>query len=279
MQVIKKINNNVAVCKDGNGHELIAIGKGIGFQTPPYELEDMSRVQRTFYNIAPKYLSMMETIPYDVIEFSAEVVDIAGSTLPYELSPNLVLTLADHISFAIERKEKGIYVRMPLVYDLEQTYPGELRLSRQVLVSIWRRFRVRLPEDEAAGIAMAFVNARVYGEKKTADDAISDDGAVLENITDIVEREMKIKVERRSFHYARYATHVLYLLKRLRQGLGIETVNQDIYEPLRLEYADTASCVDRITEYLMEKWGVRVTGEEQLYLLLHINRVCSSEGL
>lgn len=29
MLAIKKINNNVAVCKDGNGCELIAFGKGI----------------------------------------------------------------------------------------------------------------------------------------------------------------------------------------------------------------------------------------------------------
>ena len=38
MKVIKKINNNVALCLDGNQRELIAFGKGIGFKPIPYEL-------------------------------------------------------------------------------------------------------------------------------------------------------------------------------------------------------------------------------------------------
>ncbi len=31
MEVVKKINNNVAECVDNNGKHLIAFGKGIGF--------------------------------------------------------------------------------------------------------------------------------------------------------------------------------------------------------------------------------------------------------
>ena len=35
MIVVKRINNNVAVCRDGNQRELIAFGKGIGFPRRP----------------------------------------------------------------------------------------------------------------------------------------------------------------------------------------------------------------------------------------------------
>ena len=31
MEVIKKLGNNAAICKDNSGRELIAIGLGIGF--------------------------------------------------------------------------------------------------------------------------------------------------------------------------------------------------------------------------------------------------------
>ncbi|WP_368259898.1 CAT RNA binding domain-containing protein, partial [Clostridium paraputrificum] len=37
MIVVKKINNNVAICLDNNNNELIAFGKGIGFPATPYE--------------------------------------------------------------------------------------------------------------------------------------------------------------------------------------------------------------------------------------------------
>ena len=32
MKAVRKINNNVAICIDNNHKELIAFGKGIGFQ-------------------------------------------------------------------------------------------------------------------------------------------------------------------------------------------------------------------------------------------------------
>lgn len=31
MKAVRRINNNVAVCRDNAGNELLAMGKGIGF--------------------------------------------------------------------------------------------------------------------------------------------------------------------------------------------------------------------------------------------------------
>ena len=48
MEVYKKINNNVALARDAKGRELVVFGKGIGFASMPYELTDLSCIQRTF---------------------------------------------------------------------------------------------------------------------------------------------------------------------------------------------------------------------------------------
>lgn len=279
MQVVNKVNNNVAICVDDNGQELIAFGKGIGFPAMPYELNGLDRIDRTFYDISPEYLKMLHTLPSDVVEFTSAVVDLARSTLPYQLSPNLLLTLSDHIAFAIERTRKGIYVKMPLAYDLEQMYPVEVGLARKTLESVHDRFRVYLPDDEASGIAMAFINARVYSGDEADTKTRSDDGVILDEITDIIEQEMKVSIDTTSFNYTRYATHVQYLLERLHTGQGIDSINQEVYSSLRREYADTAACVDKITQYLHSKYHFILTEEEQLYLILHVNRVCAQEGL
>lgn len=55
MRIVRKINNSAAVAQDSRGKELIVIGKGIGFPAVPYELTDMSRIDRTFYDIDPRY--------------------------------------------------------------------------------------------------------------------------------------------------------------------------------------------------------------------------------
>ena len=48
MMIVKKINNNVAIGVDGNGHEVVLFGKGIGFGELPYSINDMSKIERSF---------------------------------------------------------------------------------------------------------------------------------------------------------------------------------------------------------------------------------------
>ena len=63
MTVVKKINNNVAICRDGSQRELVAFGKGIGFPPTPYELTDLSKIDRTFYNVNSSYIPLLAEIP------------------------------------------------------------------------------------------------------------------------------------------------------------------------------------------------------------------------
>ena len=53
MQALRRINNNVVLCRDSSGRELIAMGKGIGFGTFPRELA-LSEIERTFYDTDEK---------------------------------------------------------------------------------------------------------------------------------------------------------------------------------------------------------------------------------
>ena len=57
MKVIKKINNNVALCVDNNKKELIAFGKGIGFPDMPYEIKDLSAISMTFYRMDQSFIN------------------------------------------------------------------------------------------------------------------------------------------------------------------------------------------------------------------------------
>ena len=95
MWVVKKINNNVAVCRDNNGRELVAFSKGIGFPTMPYELTDLRKIERTFYNIGVQYLSLLNEIPYEIIQFTADELQIILDELPCETYSSLVFTLSD----------------------------------------------------------------------------------------------------------------------------------------------------------------------------------------
>lgn len=276
MRAIKKINNNVAVCVDGNGLELIAFGKGIGFPQMPYEV-GLEKIDRTFYNINGKYMGLINELPMDMIEFAIKMLDVIQGRLDYDLNPNFVLTLADHLAFAMERERKKIYVQMPLIYDMEQNYPKEMELSRYIMQRLYDDFRVKLPRNELSGIAMAMISARVTDDSGVEQTQRKDFEIILNDICGIVEEQMGITVNKQSFDYARFATHMQYLLDRIYYKKYMDTDNLSMYQNLKEEFQDISYCVDRIVQYLDAKLKCEVTEEEKLYLILHVNRICSKE--
>lgn len=274
MRAIRRLNNNAVVCRDSTGREVIAMGKGVGFGDIPRDLA-LSEVERTFYDLDEGGQNVMSDLPADVVMFAAKIMDIAMNELSYELSPNAVLLLADHLNFAIERVRKNIRVKMPLAYDVRELYPVEYRLGKYAVEKARKEFQVGLANDEAVGIAMNLINAKKTPSRRPEEDF----SEMLEQITEIVENHFHIMVDRDSFNFSRYATHIQYLFQRIQQKTAIDSENIRMYKDLREEFPEIASCVEKIAAHLEKTWHCTLSEEEKLYLILHVNRIMAKEGL
>lgn len=271
LRAIGRINNNAALCTDGAGREVVALGRGIGFGQLPREVA-MADVTRTFYGIDARYLPLVEELPADVLEFAAQLADVARAQVSHELSPNLPITLADHIAFAIRRFEQGMQVAMPLAYDVQLSYPIEYRLGELAVAGINRTFRVHLSPKEAAGIALSIVNSAVAPSSMAArEDNLVE--RLVDQSTALVEKGLGIGVDRGSFDYARFATHVRYLVERLRTGTPFDEANSTLYATLLGKYPQVAACAEQIAQLVADRLGGTVTDEEKAYLTLHVYRL------
>ena len=119
VKIIQKINTNAALAIDSRGNEVVVLGKGIGFPSVPYELKDLSRIQRTFYNVSPQYVQAVASLSQEVLQAAAEIAEQAEIELGCELNPNLPFILADHLQFALERQSQGMTLTSPLARDVE----------------------------------------------------------------------------------------------------------------------------------------------------------------
>lgn len=274
MRAIRRLNNNAVVCRDSTGREVIAMGKGVGFGDVPRDLA-LSEVERTFYDLDEGGQNVMSDLPPEVVLFAARIMDIAVNELSYELSPNAVLLLADHLNFAIERVRKNIRVKMPLAYDVRELYPVEYKLGKYAVEKARKEFGVGLANDEAVGIAMNLINAKKTPSQRPEED-FSD---MLEQVTEIVENHFHIMVDRDSFNFSRYATHIQYLFQRIHQKTAIDSENIRMYKDLREEFPEIAACVEEIAAHIEETWHCTLSEEEKLYLILHVNRIMAKEGL
>lgn len=273
MKIVKRINNNAALCLDSRGQQVVAFGRGVGFTDVGSEVP-LSKVERTFYNVDDRAVALVREISPDVLRASGLIVDEARSKLPYDLSRNAILALADHIAFAIERKEKRLMVQMPLSIEVKQNYPIEFAIGVHAVELIDRELGVRLSEDEAIGIALSIINgAYADGQIGSLVGKEADVERVLEQLVRCIERRWGIKIDRGSFEYGRFATHMHYLFRRVLSAKEDSSDQASVYDLLAQQLPRVASCVDDMCSIIHRSWDCRIGEGEKTYLMLHVNRM------
>ena len=130
---------------------------------------------------------------------------------------------------------------------------------------------VRLPRPEAATLAMHFINDRIQPD----DPSKNPTEEAIERCTEMIEEEFDLQIDRESFNYSRFVTHLDYLLRRLDKNEQTESRNIEIYNQLKDSYPQSFECANKISEYVKQLSGIDPNDEEIMYLVVHINRLIS----
>ncbi len=274
MKALKKINNNFALCLDSNGVEMIAYGRGVGFGQFPCEVP-LAKIERTYYNVSEQYQALIHDLPDEVFRIAAGTVKDAHIKYQMELNPNITFLLADHIAFSIQRVRKGLRIDFPFSYDVEHLYPNEYELAKTCVNRVRREIGVALPANEIVGIALHFINNNQKKEQPEAEET----EAALETTTRIAEKELGIKISRSGYNYYRYCSHIRYLLCRIGENRQIVNGDPEMYEQISRAYPQLLQCSEKIIQWLNQHYGTHCTREEQLYLIIHLNRLQMGESI
>ena len=276
MKIVKKINNNYAIGIDGNGSSVIVYGKGIGFPQIPYELDDLEKIEQSYYNVDSRFISLISSLPESILVASSKIVNYAEKNLGKRLNPNLVFTLADHLDYTIKRIRKGITFNYHISYEIRYNHPEELEVARKCCKYLERIYEdIKLPQDEVAVIAMHLYEAEEVQPSNSQKSEQTD--KIIQDIVTIVEQQMDIKLDKGSFDYYRFATHMQYLLDRKKLGKEISTDNKKLFESMIKECPKTYQCILKIKDYFVGKQYFNLGEEELLYLMIHINRLSIKE--
>ena len=213
MDVIRALNNNAVLCTDSQGAQAICMGKGIGFGRKLGDEVDDKTVEQVFrpssmHPIA-NLTALLTEIPLEIVNLVSAFVSRNSSVKEPQL---LILGLADHISFAIERTKTGIEVSYPLIWEVSTLYPKEFALGIKALKLVEQEADVRLPRDEAAAIAMHFINAQfVDGDMSKAENTTKE----ISDLLRLVSSELGFTLSPGSPTVTRFITHLRYLFTRL----------------------------------------------------------------
>lgn len=275
MRIKKVINNNILCVVDDKGSEMIVTGKGLGFQRKIGERADPSLFEKTYHmegkSEQRKLRELCEQIPIEHLKLTQDLIEYIKSQISAPLNESLLITLADHISFAIKRKENGIEFTNPLEGAIMSYYPTEYHLGRHCLQVIREETQVNLNPSEAAFITMHIVNA----ELNTSMSVMYDITKLIEGALDVVEYYYQKKFDRESLDFSRFIVHLRYFAQRLFQAAPSQTeeYDADFQDMIIRSCQRHYKCAQHIAEYIRNAYQKDVSSEELIYLTIHLKRI------
>ena len=277
MRIKKIINNNILCVVDEAGNELIVTGRGIGFQRHRGETVDPETVERTYRmeekSGQRKLRELVEKIPIKHLTLTEGLIEHIQSEIPQKLNESLLITLADHISFAIQRKAQGAEFSNPLKGSIMCYYPTEYHLGQYCLRIIREQMGVTLHEDEAAFIALHIVNA----ELNTNMSEMYEITKLIEGTISVVEYFYQKQFDRESLDFSRFVVHLRYFAQRLFQGKLMEDAQGERDEMFRQlimkNCKEHYKCAQCIAEYVKNTYQKDLSDEELTYLTIHLKRI------
>ncbi|MDD7282062.1 PRD domain-containing protein [Floccifex sp.] len=272
MKIIKKINNNVAIGLDNDAREVVLFGKGIGFGQIPYELNDLSKINRTFYDVNPKFYQLFNEIDMEFLEFVSYMVDVVKSKIDGNWDSNLVFVLADHLSYSIKRTKAGMKINFPYSYEIEEQFPLFNKCAFWIVKNINKKMNVYLEKGEITCVAMHLISSH-EGQNKNVETLSEKSSRILNKLTKIIEEHYDIKVDKNSVNYQRFRYHVLYFVKRKEAHETIEEENIEMFENMKNQYPQCYACVCEIEKFMEKEYNEPCSKDELLYLMIHINRL------
>ncbi|MBQ8296284.1 MAG: PRD domain-containing protein [Ruminococcus sp.] len=278
MKVIKVINNNNLCVLDDSGREQIVSGKGIGFGKKYGDAVDVSQIQKTYLitdsELQKKMISMLREIPSEYMIFTNDMVEYIKKVYSSKLNESLLVTLSDHIAFAIERKKSGIEFTNPLLDSIREAYPQELSLGEYCVGQMRERLGIEMGIEEAGFITMHIINARL--DTKMSD--VYDITKTINGCVEIAEYYYQKKFDRGSVSYERFLTHLKYLAQRLFQNKPLpESLSSDavFVAMIRKTCGRHYKCALCIQEYILKTYKKQLNEDELITLSIHLKKVTS----
>ena len=278
MIFLKSFNNSVALVENDHGQEEIVIGKGIGFGLKKGDLIDQTKIERRFITAnEPTEVMQVKELDDRTIELTTKVVALVEPALNLKFNDFQFLALADHIDFALTRSEESIDMNAANTrWEVRNLFSEEYAIAKQAIALIEHTTGLTLPKSESILLTYHFVNATSNDAKLQETVQITQ---IMTEIIKIVAYEYQIELDKHSFNYSRFVSHLRTLLVRLlkKQHQSTEELDPALLKLMQVKYTKAYQTAERIAVLLQAKMDWQLNPDDLVYLTLHIFRVTARQ--
>ena len=280
MKIEKVFNNNVVQILGINNEEIIVMGKGLGFQKKPGDEVNQDLIEKRFIlqNTNTDMVGELSRVYVDLdseeIDLVLEIIHQGQEKLGQTFDISLYIALADHLHYTIQRTREGLTLQNPLAWEVRKFYPEEVQLGKDTIELVKEKMTLQLADDEAASIALHFINAQKDGGLLEKNRLIS---KIVSDILEIVRLHFGEVRDEESISYNRFITHVQYFAQRVANGLVQGKNDAFLYEQVKENYPHAFACTEKIKSYVESAYDFAMSRDEQVYLTIHIQRLETSQ--
>lgn len=280
MKIEKVFNNNVVQILGINNEEIIVMGKGLGFQKKTGDEVNQDLIEKRFIlqNTDTDMVGELSRVYVDLdseeIDLVLEIIHQGQEKLGQTFDISLYIALADHLHYTIQRTREGLTLQNPLAWEVRKFYPEEFQLGKDTIELVKEKMTLQLADDEAASIALHFINAQKDGGLLEKNRLIS---KIVSDILEIVRLHFGEVRDEESISYNRFITHVQYFAQRVANGLVQGKNDAFLYEQVKENYPHAFACTEKIKSYVESAYNFAMSRDEQVYLTIHIQRLETSQ--
>lgn len=268
-EITKTLNNNVIICTSDN-HEVVLIGKGIGFNKKVgMTLDDSASIEKV-YKLEQKqqkehYQTLVEMGEDHVVQAVIESVNIISDAAIRTDDKSLVVALTDHIIFAYKRLKQNQVISNPFAIETQHLYSDAYQIAKQVINNLNQTLDVHFPEDEIGFIALHIAS---NSEDLSMHD-ISVINKLISKIMTIIETDLNHEIDKTTIQYQRFIRHIQFLIYRLTKGENVAAQDNFISMVKQL-YPQCFNTAYKILKMIQRQFDVIIDESEIVYLALHI---------
>jgi len=272
LHVAKALNNNVIIAQHPEHGEVVVIGKGIGFNRKTGDIIPLMAVEKMFIlknqQEQEQYKQLLPQVDEALIEIINELVTYISERADAPLNEHIHIALTDHISFALKRKEQGIVIQNPFLYETREIYPEEFRMGEYAVRLIKDKMGVDLGRDE-----IGFIALHIYSAMSNQNIIqVREHSQLITDLVGIVSERLEYPFEAESLDYSRLITHLRFALERIRRGDKVEELHK-LDSLLKVEYPEMYSLAWKLTKVMEKRLKLPVYPAEVGYLTIHLQRL------
>lgn len=271
-EVVKVLNNNTILATKGK-EEVIIMYKGIGFAKKAgcfFEVPANAKkyLMQKGYKAKKEANQVIDYIDPVYLEIAAEIIKLATHKFK-KVNHDILLPLADHIFFCIQRMKENIMPSNPFTQDIRLLFPDEYEVALQGKDVIEKFIAQTINDDEVSFITLHIHSAVSSNKVAQTMEATR----VIHDCIIKLQIDLHIKIDVHSISYVRLMNHIKFLIIRVNTD---EKLQMDISEFTKdkfpFAYEQACYMCDNLSKVLKKKLPESEVG----YLALHLERILSS---